>query len=90
MNKLRQDITRLTESMSQRDVQLKAVQDDLVKVTNESKQLQENFEKVRNTLNTCVYSNYVCVCFLRYIIIVMYLIAITFVCELCISITYVL
>ena len=57
MNKLRQDITRLTESMSQRDAQLKAVQDDLVKATNESKQLQENFEKVCNALNP------VCVCF---------------------------
>jgi len=51
MNKLRQDIAGLTETMSQRDAQLKTVQDGLMKATNESKQLQEDYENVRNTLN---------------------------------------
>ena len=50
MTKLRQDITGFTETVAQRDAQLKTVQDDLVKATNESKHLQENFEKVCNTV----------------------------------------
>ena len=46
MGKLKENISQLTETATQREAHLKTFQEDLAKATNENKNLQDNFEKV--------------------------------------------
>ena len=46
MGKLKENISQLTETAAQREAHFKTIQEDLVKATNENKNLQDNFEKV--------------------------------------------